>query len=91
MKEIESRWSKKVNSRQLDGKNEAKDKYYILPMFPYSSGDFHMGHIRTYVISDTLSRFHQMTGKNVSLAPNQKFLRELKHRLKSANFWNEYS
>ncbi|CAH0381076.1 unnamed protein product [Bemisia tabaci] len=65
MKEIESRWSKKVNSRQLDGKNEAKDKYYILPMFPYSSGDFHMGHIRTYVISDTLSRFHQMTGKNV--------------------------
>jgi len=46
-------------------KDDSREKYYCLSMFPYPSGRLHMGHVRNYTIGDVISRFQRMLGKNV--------------------------
>ncbi|UCD95699.1 MAG: leucine--tRNA ligase [Candidatus Zixiibacteriota bacterium] len=66
-KEIESRWQKIWDEQQLHRSPEkpTKEKYYMLVMFAYPSGDIHMGHFRNYILGDATARYQMMKGKDV--------------------------
>lgn len=64
---IEKKWQKiweENHSFKVDESTD-KPKYYALEMFPYPSGNLHMGHVRNYSIGDVVSRFKKMNGYNV--------------------------
>ena len=65
--EIEGKWQKvweENNTFEAD-LDRSRPEYYVLEMFPYPSGNIHMGHVRNYSIGDVVARFKSMQGFNV--------------------------
>ena len=63
----EKKWQKfwaDNNTFHFDPNNK-REKFYMLPMFLYPSGEMHVGHLRNFSISDVIARFKRLQGYNV--------------------------
>ena len=65
--DIEPRWQKVWAEEKLYEVTEdtSKPKRYVLEMFPYPSGDIHMGHVSNYTYGDVVARYWRMRGYEV--------------------------
>ncbi|HDR91306.1 MAG TPA: leucine--tRNA ligase, partial [candidate division Zixibacteria bacterium] len=65
--DIEKKWQDKWRDSGIfkTPEDPGEDKFYLLEMFAYPSGDIHMGHFRNYSIGDVVWRYMKMRGKNL--------------------------
>ena len=64
---IENKWQKYWEEKDIFASkvDEKLKKFYVLEMFPYPSGDIHMGHVRNYTLGDLIARYKKANGYNV--------------------------
>ncbi|MDQ7057810.1 MAG: leucine--tRNA ligase [Ghiorsea sp.] len=66
---MEAKWQTRWDESGIDIANEdqsdTRPSYYCLEMFPYPSGNLHMGHVRNYCLGDAVARYKRMQGFNV--------------------------
>ena len=65
--EVEARWRAVWDEQKTfrADKDDPREKFYMLEMFPYPSGRIHMGHVRNYSIGDVVARFKWKQGFKV--------------------------
>ncbi|MGH3262148.1 MAG: class I tRNA ligase family protein, partial [Trebonia sp.] len=61
----QARWADVAPFRASDDPNDPRERFYLVDMFPYPSGDLHMGHAEAYAIGDAMARYWFLRGKNV--------------------------
>lgn len=66
-KEIEKKWQQRWDESGIyrTDMSDTARKFYMLTMYPYPSGNLHIGHWYAMAPSDAIARFHRMQGKNV--------------------------
>jgi leucyl-tRNA synthetase len=61
----QARWDEIEPFRASDAPDDPRERFYLVDMFPYPSGDLHMGHAEAYAIGDAMARYWFLRGKNV--------------------------
>jgi leucyl-tRNA synthetase len=61
----QARWAETDPFRASDDPADPRERFYLLDMFPYPSGDLHMGHGEAYAIGDAMARYWFLRGRNV--------------------------
>ncbi|MCK4644006.1 leucine--tRNA ligase [bacterium] len=61
----EEYWRNYWEEKNIFKADEKGKKFYVLEMFPYPSGDLHVGHLRNYVIGDVYTRYYKMKGYSI--------------------------